>query len=103
MEQITPDKVTHAQLQSGVIKCTCGCDFLSTKYINVYRDTPTDMFSKIKTMNPDDISILECIRCGKRQLPPLLYQGMTQNDIKLMKYINRLIEDWNTKDEVATA
>jgi len=103
MEQITPDQVTHAQVQSGIIKCECGCDFLTNITINVLRDTPTDLFSKVKAMNSDDVNIVECIRCGKRRLPPLLYQGMTQRDIKLMKYINSLIEDWNKKNETPSA
>lgn len=101
MEQITPDRVTHAQLESGILKCQCGCDFFKTVQINVYRDMPTDMFSKIKRVNPDDLHLLECVRCGYRRLPPLLYQGMTQRDIKLMKYINSLLEDWNVKNEAS--
>lgn len=99
MAELKPENITHAQVNSGAIRCSCESDFFTTVPINVYRDTPTDMFSRIQTLNPDNINVLECISCGKRQLPPLLYQGLSPSDKKLMQYVHDLLSKWNKKHE----
>lgn len=103
MDQITPDRFTYARVESGIIKCGCGNELHTTISLNVYRDTPKDLFSKVKAINPtDNIDILECVQCGHRSLPPILYQSLNQKDLKLARHITEMLKKWNKRNETTT-
>ena len=92
--------ITHAKLDGTPIKCPCGNDFFTSIQLNVYRDLPTDLFNKPSAFNPtDNLTILECVSCGKRRLPVLSHSFLTPDDLKLAKHLQGIVDNWNKRYE----
>lgn len=96
MQEIRPEDITHAQIQSGMIKCSCGSPFFIKHEVNTYRDIDTSLYGPVRSFNPgESLSLLECIQCRKTRLPDYGYYGLLESDLKLVKYLKQLIDKRN--------
>ena len=98
MQEIKAENITHAKLQSDMKKCSCGCPFFIDISINTFRDIPQDLYDKNRSFNPENLYMLECLQCKKVRIPSYAYFGLKQEDLKLIKYLNEIIEARNKNE-----
>lgn len=92
----------------GKIICTnkigenevCGCTYFVKLYVNEFKDFAASLYTTLQEVDVDnDIKLYRCLKCGEIMLPPVDHFSTSEEDKKIYKKLQVLIDGGTPEEE----